>query len=111
MLMSRMVRFRFHMTFTLVEDWMSHGADILVVGGWSHQLVTGGERRVAKEEGDDSSARHVTQQQQPWLGTWKMWTVGTWDRFQGEEQTGFKRCRQVSGKNVGLVHLPLLSNL
>ena len=39
------------MTVTLVEDLMSHGAEMLVVGGWSGQLVTGAGRRIAKEGG------------------------------------------------------------
>ena len=41
--MMRILQRRSHMTVILVEDWVSHGADILMVGGWSHQLVTARE--------------------------------------------------------------------
>ena len=75
----------------LAESWGRY------LSGW--RLVSPARDRGREEngqggrEGEGSSPRHVTHQ--PWLGTWKMWTLGTWDRFQGEEQTGFKHCRQV----------------
>lgn len=61
----------------LDESWGRH------LSGWRLVSPARDRRREEKREGDGSSARHVTEQQQPSrLGLWKMWTERSRDMGQ-----------------------------